>query len=52
MPECESIIYVSFPILYINVVSEGDSLWTSWIVNTFLDNFYKDNPKRYATVIY
>ena len=23
-----------------------------WIVNTFLDNFYKDNPKRYATGVW
>ena len=24
----------------------------NWIVNTFLDNFYKDNPKRYATGVW
>ena len=23
-----------------------------WIVNSFLDNFYKDNPKRYATGVW
>ena len=23
-----------------------------WIVNAFLDNFYKDNPKRYATGVW
>ena len=35
--------------LGIRVLSSRDN---TWIVNTFLDNFYKANPKRYATGVW
>ena len=30
----------------------GEFIKPYWIVNTFLDNFYKDNPNRYATGVW
>lgn len=33
-------------------VDPSDNTLSNWIVNTFLDNFYKDNPKRYATGVW
>ena len=32
--------------------AKGNTIYTDWIVNTFLSNFYKDNPKRYATGVW
>lgn len=32
-----------------NPYSQSGPYGTNWIVNIFLDNFYKDNCKRYCT---
>ena len=42
--------YLSY-LIALNIVSYY-KYYQNWIVNTFLDNFYKDNPKRYATGVW
>ena len=43
---------INIPISELKKYMDLYALGDEWIVNTFLDNFYKDNPKRYATGVW